>query len=202
MPRRPHINPLGYYHVGSRGCYGRPLFRDVDEHELFLQLYARAAAKYEWKTLSWALLFNHHHFAIRLTAGGLSEGMRELHGMYSRRINAVDEETGKGHLVRHAFYARELRDAPAILSACRYVDLNEPRAKNIAPEASRWSGYRATVGLDPPRAFHQPDELLRLVARTREVAMSGYRRFVHEGLVEPEQVWSPNQGDGPRAAHG
>jgi REP-associated tyrosine transposase len=202
MPRRPPFNPRGYYHIGSRGCYGRPLFRDVEEHELFLRLYARAAAKYEWKTLAWTLLFNHHHFAIRLTAGGLSEGMREVHGSYSRRINAVDDETRKGHLVRHAFFARELKDTPAILDGCRYVDLNEPRAKDIAPEASRWSGYRATIGLDPPREFHQPKELLRLVAKRREVAMSGYRRFVHEGLGEPDHVWSPNQGDARRAAHG
>jgi REP element-mobilizing transposase RayT len=199
MPRRPPINPQGYYHVGSRGSYGRPLFRSPDEHELFLSLYARAASKYGWKTLAWTLLYNHHHFIIRLTEGGLSEGMRDVHGGYSRRINALDGETGKGHLVRHAFFGRELMDTPAILIACQYVDLNEPDAKGIAPEASRWSGYRATIGLEDPRTFHHPSELLRLVSRRKATAMSGYRRFVHEGLAELGQVPSPNQGDESRA---
>jgi REP element-mobilizing transposase RayT len=194
MPRRPPINPEGYYHVGSRGCYGRALFRTPDEHELFLMLYARASTKYGWKTLAWTLLYNHHHFVVRLTTGGLSDGMREVHSAYSRRINALDGQTGKGHLVRHAFFARELVDTPDVLLTCRYVDLNESEAKGIAPEASRWSGYRATVGLEPPRTFHQPDELLRLVSRNKSRARAGYQRFVHEGLVELGQVSSPNQG--------
>jgi hypothetical protein len=188
VPRRPPINPQGIYHVGSRGCYGRALFRTLDEHELFLTLYSRAAAKYGWKTLTWTLIYNHHHFIIRLSEGGLSDGMRDVHSQYSRRINAVDGETGKGHLVRHAFFARELVDTPAILLACRYVDLNEAEATGVVPEASRWSGYRATIGLEPPRPFHQPSELLRLVTRNRRGAMSGYRRFVHEGLAAVRHV--------------
>src|SRR5436305_7080834 len=102
MPRRAPIDPQGYCHIGSRGSYGRPLFRNANEHELFLALYTRAAKKFGWKTLTWTLLHNHHHFVVRLTEGGLSEGMRDLHGRYSRRINALDGETGKGHLVRHA----------------------------------------------------------------------------------------------------
>ena len=32
---------------------------------------------------------NHHHFVVELTRGGPSEGMRELHGGYSRRIHAA-----------------------------------------------------------------------------------------------------------------
>ena len=51
MPRRPPIDPQGYYHVGSRGSYGQLLFRTPDQYELFLRLYSRSAAKYGWETL-------------------------------------------------------------------------------------------------------------------------------------------------------
>ena len=36
MPRREPIDPEGFYHVSSRGCYGRTLFATVNEHERFL----------------------------------------------------------------------------------------------------------------------------------------------------------------------
>src|SRR5690349_21469091 len=112
------------YHVGSRGTYGRPLFRTRGEHELFLELYGKVARKYGWRTLAWALMKNHHHFVIELTKGGLSEGMRELHGGYSRRIHAAYGQTRKGHLFRHAFFARLLVDDRDVVGTCAYVDLN------------------------------------------------------------------------------
>ena len=58
-------------------------------------MYARVARKYRWATIAWALMQNHHHFVIRLTDGGLSEGMRELHGGYSRWIHAMYGQTGR-----------------------------------------------------------------------------------------------------------
>ena len=202
MPRRPPIDPQGYYHVGSRGNYGRTLFRSPAEHELFLTLYARAARKYEWKTLAWTLMVNHYHFIVKLTQGGLSDGMRETNGQFSRRINAVDGMTGKGHLVRHAFFARELENDGDVLVAARYVDLNEPEALGILPEMSRWGGYRATVGLEPPRPFHDPTELLGIIHRQPEAARRAYRRFVHDGLAQNGQDPSPNQGYESRTGPG
>jgi REP element-mobilizing transposase RayT len=202
MPRRPTINPQGYYHIGSRGNYGRALFRTPAEHELFLALYARAAQKYEWKTLTWTLIFNHYHFIIKLTGGGLSDGMRETNGQFSRRINAAYGLTGTGHLVRHAFFARELETDADILIAARYVDLNESRALGILPEMGRWGGYRAVVGLDRPRKFHQPIELLGLIGQHPEAARRAYRRFIYEGMVQNGQDPSPNQGYESRTGPG
>jgi putative transposase len=182
--------------VGSRGSYGQLLFRTSDQYELFLRLYARSAAKYKWETLTWVLMPNHHHFIIKLTEGGLSEGVRELHGSFSRRIHAMYGMTGQGHLVRHAFFGRELQSDGEILAACRYVDLNEPRATGRSPESARWSGYRAVVGLERARPFQQPETLLGLISPEPNAARIAYRQFVHEGLVSESHDPSPNQGVG------
>ncbi len=203
MPRRPPIDPQGYYHVGSRGTYGQLLFRNPDQYELFLRLYARAAAKYKWQTLTWVLMPNHHHFVIKLTEGGLSEGLRELHGSFSRRIHAIYGVTGQGHLVRHAFFGRELKTDGEILVACRYVDLNEPAATGRRPEATRWGGYRAVIGLERARPFQHPEALLGLISPEPNAARAAYRQFVHEGLASESHDPSPNQGVGsPRRFHG
>lgn len=178
------VDPAGCYHVGTRGNYGQPIFRSPAEHELFLRLYNRAASKYGWITLTWALVLNHHHFVIQLTRGGLSEGMQQLHSGYSRRIHQVDGHTGQGHLIRHRFFRRALETDAAVLVACRYVDLNIPRAAGCRPDESQWSGYRALVGLEHPRPFHRPSELLALLSSSPATARRAWATFVQAGLAQ------------------
>ena len=155
MPRRAPIDDTGIYHVGTRGNFGQPLFSNPSEHELYLELYARSAAKFGWTTLAWTLLWNHHHFLIKLTRGGLSEGMRVLNHGFSRRINAAYGRTGEGHLVRHSFFARLVASDEDLYGVCRYIDINPVRANQCrAPEHWPWSGCAATLGLVAPRPFH------------------------------------------------
>ena len=193
MPRRPPINPQGWYHVGSRGCYGRTLFTTALEHELFLRMYARAARRYRWRTVAWALMKNHHHFVVQLTEGGLSEGLRELHGGYSRWIHERCGQTRKGHLFRHAFFARELEDDDGVCSTCAYVDAN-PLVHRKAPtaRAGDWGGYRATLGRGYPRPFHSPAALLERVDPDPRTAQRKYREAVIFEHARIREGRSPN----------
>ena len=184
MPRREPIDPQGVYHVSSRGCYGRTLFENEHQHERFLTMYGRVARKYGWETPSWALMKNHHHFVIGLTEGGLSEGMRELHGGYSRWIHEIYGQTRQGHLFRHAFFARRLKTESAVVVACVYVDSNAAKALRLATaEEGRWCSYPATVGLEHPRPFHTPATLLQMIHDAPAKAQVAYREIVQEGLV-------------------
>jgi putative transposase len=196
--RKIAIKDAGYYHVGTRGTYGRPLFNDADEHELFLRLYAMTAQKYRWKTLSWALMWNHHHFLIRLVDGGLSAGMRALHSNFSRRMNEKYGFTNQGHLVRHCFFASECLDLDSIKRRARYIDLNPVRAGLCSePEDWPWSSYAATVDRRNIRPFHQPDELLSLLDDDPHEAQSTYQQFVREGLGEEDlDPWTEQGLDG------
>jgi REP element-mobilizing transposase RayT len=196
MPRRPPINPVGHYHVGSRGCYGRTLFDTIAQHEVFLRMYARTARKYGWETPAWALVKNHHHFVVRLTEGGLSEGMRELHSGYSRWIHALYGQTRQGHLFRHAFFARELTSEADVLVSCCYVDLNLSAAAEHAkpPEDAKWCGYRATIGLEHPRPFHTPSILLELIGPHPATAQAAYQALVRERLALRSHDPTPNDG--------
>ncbi|MGZ4292016.1 MAG: transposase [Gaiellaceae bacterium] len=193
MPPRSPIDPEGTYHVGSRGTYGQTLFATVGEHECFLRMYTRVARKYGWITATWALMKNHHHFVIRLTEGGLSEGMRELHSGYSRWIHAMYGQTRKGHLFRHAFYGRRIEDDADLIATCTYVDLNPAEHRSTAaPDASDWCGYAATIGVVHPRSFHMPGPLLELFGASPAVARRKYRRHVEEEHARRGQVPSPN----------
>jgi len=207
MPPRGPIDPEGYYHISTRGNFGQPLFQTPGEHELYLELYAKYALKFGWITLTWSLIWNHHHFLVRLTDGGLSDGMRLINHGFSRRMNAVYGRTGQGHLVRHCFYAGEIVDEAHLLSTCRYIDLNAVAAHQCErPEDWPWCGYAANIGLAHARRFHQPSELLLHFDRTPQRARWEYRRFVLEGPVQSDHGPLPGKGYGsgtPRtAAHG
>ena len=193
VPRRKPIDPEGIYHVSSRGCYGQTLFGDVGQHELFLFLYGRVAGEHRWDTLSWALMLNHHHFVIRLTEGGLSEGMRELHGIYSRRIHETYGLTRQGHLFRHAFFARRLTSDHDVVATCSYVDLNPSRKRpSSAPAPGDWCSYAATLGLVHPRPFHSPSALLELIDPTPRIARQRYSAIVEARHAAGRQDPSPN----------
>jgi REP element-mobilizing transposase RayT len=179
MPRRPPFNPVGYYHVSTRGNFGEPIFRSPGECELYLELYAKYAAKFEWTTLAWALIWNHHHFLIKLTDDGLSEGMRRINHCFSRRMNAAYGRTGKGHLVRHSFFADEITSNRQLLAVLRYIEQNAVEAKLcLHPEDWEWCGYAATIGLARPRLFHDVQALLRFLGGSPATAREAYARLV------------------------
>lgn len=191
MPRRAPFDPQGIYHVSTRGNFGAPLWETPDQHELYLKLFAQAAREFAWVVVDWVLLWNHHHFVIRLTEDGLSEGMRKVNHSYARRINAINGVTGNGHLVRHGFFARQILSDDQLITTCRYVDLNAVTANQCRrPDRWRWGGYRAAMGLAYPEPFHHVGELLSLFGPTPSKARSAYRRFVLDSL-EP----FPGNGD-------
>lgn len=151
---------------------------------MFLAGYERATTKFGIKTLTWALKQNHHHFVVKLTAGGLSQAMRELHGPYSRQIHAKYGLTRQGHLFRHGFFAHHLPDFGAVLDACRYVDLNGYLPwRRTRRGRWVWCGYPALMGWDPPRGFHSPEDLLTLLDEDLETARGQYRAYVAEEVA-------------------
>ena len=118
-----------------------------------------------------------------------------LHGGFSRRIHARYGQTRKGHLFRHAFFARQLEDIDDVVSTCAYVDLNPGRyRKTPHTRATDWGGYAATLGLAHPRRFHSPGALLEMIDRNPRTARALYRQVVQELHARERHVSSPNNG--------
>jgi putative transposase len=194
--RNPPIDPNGYYHVGIRGNFGRRLFNDDAERELFLADYGRWSLKYRWRTLGWVLMDNHHHFLVHLVDGDLTTGLRVLHSGFARRMNIKYGLTGKGHMVRHCFYAGRLETFDIVKRVARYIDLNPVRARICAePDEWPWSSFRATMDHERPRPFHRVHDLLELFGDDPSEARREYDKFVHESQALEDQVFSSDDGD-------
>ena len=87
----------------SRGNYRAPIFIDESHATKYLSLLARVSVRRHWRILDWCLLPNHLHLLIRLTDAGLSAGMRELNGCFSRWSNRQTGRTCTGHFLKNRF---------------------------------------------------------------------------------------------------
>jgi REP element-mobilizing transposase RayT len=186
------VDPTGLYHVMSRGNFRGRIYLDEDHYVHYLSLLTRVARRRNWVVIDWCLMPNHYHLVIQLTDGGLSEGMRELNGCFSRWSNSQTGRTGTGHFFKNRFRSLEIIRDGHFWSVLRYLPLNPVEADlSKDPADWPWTGYRATIGAEHPFPFHQPGELLKNFAVKPKTALSRYMRFVGEGLVRPGRApWS------------
>jgi REP element-mobilizing transposase RayT len=176
----------------SRGNFRDTIFLDDDHYAKYVRLLGRVAGRRSWRVLDWCLIPNHYHLVVQLTDDGLSDGMRELNGCFSRWSNLQTGRTGTGHVLKNRFVSVELTDEGHLFEVLRYVPNNPVMAGLVqSPEDWPWSGYRATVGIEHPHLFHQPIELLQYFGSGHSEALRRYRRFVREGLARSRLVpWS------------
>jgi REP element-mobilizing transposase RayT len=186
------IDPRGLYHVFSRGNYKGVVFRDQAHCLKYLSLLQRVTQRRRWAIFDWCLMPNHFHLLIQLESGGLSEGMRELNGCFSRWSNRRTGRTGTGHLVRNRFGCVDVIREGHLWNLLSYIPLNPVRAAiTERPEEWPWCGYRATIGLEHPRPFHRPAGLLRFFSDDRCEAVRRYVAFVEEARARGRQGdWS------------
>jgi REP element-mobilizing transposase RayT len=192
---RGFIDPLGYYHLGTKGNFGEPIFEERADFEKFLEIYERASTRRCWTTLDWVLLHNHVHVFVKLNQGGLSEGMQELVGGYSRWFNHKKGRTGEGHTFKNRFFSKQVTSDGQLLTLCAYIALNPVEARLCSdPAAWEWSGYAATVGRAARRTFHDVDALLAQLggtrSRGRRLAQARYVGLVDDALRRAAMVES------------
>jgi putative transposase len=198
------IEPDGLYHVMSRGNFRQEVFLDDAHYVRYLELTQRVARRRHWKILDWCLIPNHFHLLIQLSEDGLSDGMRELNGCYSRWSNLRTGRTGTGHLWKNRPTLVNVFREGHFWELMTYIPLNPVNAGlSRLPDGWRWTGYRATLGLEHPYPFHQPAELLRYFDARLDVARDKYWTLVRSELVRGGHVtWSDHSLDGAPLAAG
>ena len=165
------------YHVMARGNKRSAIFREDADREKFLKLLGSISGAEGWEIHGYCLMANHYHLLIETPTAGLSRGMRSLNGRYTQWFNWKHHR--RGHLLKGRFRSVLVQKERHLLELCRYVVLNPVRA-GLAERAAdwRWSGYRATAGLEGAPEWLEVDWTLAQFARSRRSAREAYRRFV------------------------
>jgi REP element-mobilizing transposase RayT len=125
------------YHITSRGNGRNLIYLQDDDFELFLQILANVCERYNWVVHAYCLMNNHYHLLVETPDANLSQGMRQLNGVFTQSMDR------KHHRVGHLFQGRYktiLVDKDAyLLELCRYIVLNPVRA-SIVNSPEEYSG--------------------------------------------------------------
>ncbi|MBI3344896.1 MAG: transposase [Gammaproteobacteria bacterium] len=184
--------PGAIYHVTARGNAQNAVFLGDRDRETFLTCLSEAVVRLGWLCHAYCLMDNHYHLLIETPDGNLSQGMRQLNGVYTQRFNRHHQRVG--HLFQGRYKAILVERDSYLLELCRYVVLNPIRARMVKHiERYPWSSYPATLGMTACPGWLNTDWLLGQFGKRRSIARQRYAEFVAQGigLVSP---WGALQG--------
>lgn len=186
--------PNALYHVTSRGNRREAIYEDDEDRSAFLRILETVIADYNWLCHGYCLMDNHYHLIIETPDGNLSQGMRQLNGVYTQASNR--RHGLSGHLFQGRYKAILVNKDHYLLELSRYVVLNPLRAKGMVnrPEDWPWSSYSAMTGEVPAPKWLTTNWILSLFGKQKKVAQKQYRQFVLAGMQYQYEIWSNLKG--------
>lgn len=184
--------PGGLYHVTSRGDRREAIYLCDDDRLAWLQILADVCKRFNWRCHSWCQMDNHYHLVIETVEGNLSQGMRQLNGVYTQHINRSHQRVG--HVFQGRYKAVLVEKQSHLLELSRYVVLNPVRA-GMVPDVGdwAWSAYTAYVGEVVAPPWLTVGWVLGQFGKQRAQAMAQYVDFVRAGVGLPS-IWDGLRG--------
>ena len=180
--------PGALYHVTSRGDRQEDIYLDDKDRTAYLDILKNVCKRFNWVIHAYCLMSNHYHLLIETPDSNLSQGMRQLNGVYTQSFNRRHKRVG--HVYQGRFKAILVQKETYLLELSRYIVLNPVRAEMVRSAKDwPWSSYRATGGLTEPADFLHVDWILSIFAKRKTLASQRYRTFVTEGKNLPTP-WS------------
>ena len=172
------------YHVTARGDGQEDIYRANGDRQMFLEVLAGVARRFNWTLHAFCLMTNHYHLLVETPDANLSKGMRELNGVYTQRFNRTYDRVG--HVFQGRYKAILVQKETYLLELARYVVLNPVRARMVrAPGDWPWSSYCAMVGAVAAPDWLETRWILAAFGESDADALARYARFVAEGQGQP-----------------
>lgn len=179
--------PGGLHHVTSRGDRREAIYRDEQDRLDWLAVLGEVCSRFNWRCHAYCEMTNHYHVVVETPDANLSQGMRQLNGVYTQATNRRHGLVG--HLFQGRFKAILVERDAYLLELARYVVLNPVRAGMVAEAGDwPWSSYRAMVAEAPAPPWLETDWVLGQFGQARARSRAGYAAFVREGVGRPS-VW-------------
>jgi len=127
---------------------------------------------------------NHYHLLVETPDANLSQGMRQLNGVYTQRFNRHHHRVG--HVFQGRYKGVIVQKDAHLLELARYIVLNPVRAHRVrSANEWPWSNYRATTGFRDAPPWLATDPTLSSFAVRRAEARKRYQEFVAQGKGQP-----------------
>ncbi len=182
----------GVYHVTSRGDRRENIYFCDADRRAWLELLGKVCERFNWMCHAWCQMSNHYHIVVETVEGNLSQGMRQLNGVYTQHINSAYQRVG--HVFQGRYKSILVEKESYLLELARYVVLNPVRAGMVDdPQQWPWSSYAAMTGEKQAPPWLQTDWILGQFNRNRGQAVMGYVDFIRAGAGMPS-VWERLRG--------
>lgn len=177
----------GLYHVTSRGDRREDIYFTDDDRLMWLEILGQVCERFNWVCHGYCQMTNHYHLVVETPEGNLSQGMRQLNGVYTQRVNRAQGRVG--HVFQGRYKAILVEKDSYLLELARYVVLNPVRAGMVNdPVDWPWSSYRATINQEPSPVWLETDWILGQFGANRRQAAGRYIDFVRDGVGLPG-IW-------------
>ena len=182
----------GLYHVTSRGDGREAIYFGDGDRVAWLEVLGQVCERFNWRVHAWCQMTNHYHVVVETPEANLSQGMRQLNGVYTQHVNRTYRRVG--HVFQGRYKAILVERDSYLLELARYVVLNPVRAGMVkGPRQWRWSSYRAMVGAAEVPPWLVTDWILGQFGSARARAVQKYVDFVREGVGLPS-IWQHLEG--------
>ncbi len=192
MARKPRIDyPGAVHHVMNRGADHQIVFRNNDDRQLFLTLWAQAVARFGIVVLSFCLMDNHFHVVVVSPEGQLSRTLQFIGRAYTQRFNRAHSRDGA--LFRGRFHSVLVDSKNYLDRLVRYVELNPVNAGICTlDDLDRygWSSFQFYVGGTYTPQWLSTDRVLESFASRQQ-----FDRFVRSAA--PDSVLEAFFDKGP-----
>lgn len=183
MARKPRVHyPGALYHVIARGNRGQEIFRDDQDHYLYLKYIREYKERFHFHLHAYVLMVNHLHLLIEVGDVPLSRIMQVLQFRYTRRYNL--KYGLEGHLFQGRYKAILCDKDSYLIQLSAYIHLNPVRAGVVTdPSEYPWSSYRSYIKRDRV-SLADRDFVLSLFAGKRASVHRAYELFVKDHLQD------------------
>lgn len=173
------------YHVTSRGDGQEDIYHDDNDRESFLEVLSDVCDRFNWSVHAYCLMSNHYHLLLETPDANLSQGMRQLNGVFTQRFNRYHKRVG--HVFQGRYKSILVEKEAYLLELARYIVLNPVRAQMVRSAKDwPWSSYRATAGFKKTEKWLTVNWVLSSFSSRKVTAVKLYREFVSAGRNQPK----------------
>lgn len=177
----------GFYHITSRGDRREDIYLDDPDRSKWLELLGQVCQRYNWRCHAYCLMTNHYHIVVETVEGNLSQGMRQLNGVYTQYFNHTHRRVG--HVFQGRYKGILVDKDSYLLELTRYVVLNPVRAHMVSHENDwHWSSYHSMTGAQFVPDWFEADWLLSQFSVQKNRAIVLYKDYVRAGVGQPS-IW-------------
>ena len=76
--------PNALYHITSRGNRSENIYLDDNDRSNFLDILSQVRDRFNWIFYRFCQMLNHYHLLVEVPEANLSQGMRQLNGVYTQ----------------------------------------------------------------------------------------------------------------------